>query len=88
MKVNITSSVTLLQVGRAAFNVRVTLPLFISVAVGVYTAFKVVTLGVNVPEPPDQKKLEADTVEPASVIFELLEQMFLSAPALAVGAFG
>ena len=46
--------------GSFVVNVNKALPFAISVADGIYTAFKVVAFGTNMPEPPDQVPVTAD----------------------------
>jgi hypothetical protein len=67
-------------------KVKVKLPDAISPAVGVYTAFNALALGVNVPAPPLQVADVATVMDPAKVTSGLLEQILCGGPASTVGA--
>ena len=54
-KISITSdSGPHVPTGSSDVKVRITLPALNSAAVGVYTAFKSLVFGLNIPAPPDQ----------------------------------
>ena len=67
-------------------RVSVTVPAVRSAALGVYTAFKVVLLGLYVPVPPLQVAPVAPFITPAKVIALALEQTVPLGPASTVGA--